>query len=181
MCLVMYCLLADQSRSRAALLGGNRSTQGNLGESCQTVVPRSVPSELPQGGCQTIPPCFCIAPSLQHKHMRGTWWRHRPRARLRGSAFHKLNRSWAYRGCRLGEASHPGPIEEEPARSATLHRVPMGGEAPRPCTIRMAPQGGVWIWIVHSHPPLLREAQRSLSHKMWRTSSCKVKLEGGGS
>ena len=28
---------------------------------------------------------------------------------------------------------------------------------------------------------LLREAQRSLSHKMWRTSSCKVKLEGGGS
>ena len=60
----------------------------------------------------------------------------------------------AYRGTRVGEASHPGPDEGEPPRLATINRVPVGGNAPRSCSIRLTPQGGAWIWIVHSSPPL---------------------------
>ena len=49
---------------------------------------------------------------------------------------------------------HPGPEGEEPLRVATIHRVPVGEKAPRSCSIRLTPQGGAWIWIVHSNPPL---------------------------
>ena len=159
------CLLLVHTCSQAELTGRHMRAQVRTWESCQTGVPSSTIFELPQGGCQTIPPCLCTALSLQHMHgiqpasslicsLQGTCWRRRPRARLRGSAFHKLNRSWAYRGCGLGEASNPGPNGGGPVRSVTIHRVPMGEEPARPCTIRMATQGGVWIWIVHSHPPL---------------------------
>ena len=54
----------------------------------------------------------------------------------------------------MGEASHPGPEGGEPPRLATIHRVPVGEKAPRSCSIRLTPQGGAWIWIVHSSPPL---------------------------
>ena len=55
---------------------------------------------------------------------------------------------------RVGEASNPGPEGGEPPRLATIHRVPVGDKAPRSCSIRLTPQGGAWIWIVHSSPPL---------------------------
>ena len=161
-CLFVCCLLLA-SCLQGGFTGRPISVQVQTWEPCQTGVPCHVASGMPQRFCKTALPCPCTVLSVNSLRsarpaslllcpLQGTRWLHRPRARLRGTLSHKLNRSWAYRGCRLGEASNPKPNEEEPVRYVTIHRVAM--EPPRPCTIRMAPQGGVWIWIVHSHPPL---------------------------
>ena len=62
-------------------------------------------------------------------------------------------------GVRVGEATNPGPPATgpdtpEPPRTHTIFRLAQGDEPERPCKIRLSPQGGVWIWIVHSQPPL---------------------------
>ena len=40
--------------------------------------------------------------------------------------------------------------EPQPARVRAIHRVPQGKDPARTCKIRLSPQAGVWIWIVHS-------------------------------
>ena len=116
---------------------------GDTGELRQTGDPTLTPSHR-LGHCQTD------SPSLQHGLLPHAWCRTgtcrtvRPGARLAGSAFARIVRTWGYRGVRVGEASHPGPEGEEPLRVATIHRVPVGEKAPRSCSIRLTPQGGAW-------------------------------------
>ena len=79
---------------------------------------------------------------LAHSSLRtGTCSTARPGARLIGSAFARIVTLWGYKGIRVGEASNPGPERDEPLRVVVIHRVPVGEEASRPCSIRLSLQG----------------------------------------
>ena len=128
---------------------------GSAKGSRQTVHPPFLMQQPSQGICQTVLPFQPPLPFAIYLHgVAGTSERRRPGARLSGSAHVRLDRTWGYRGQRIGEASHPGPPDQEPPRFVPVQRVPVGGEVSRQCTIRLTPQGGLWIWIVHSTPPL---------------------------
>ena len=163
------CRLPVRQRSAQCLIWGRLSLWPGTGRDSgstwhsgmcrggtrQTELATFFPPPLAQGPCQTVkPPSYASCLPSPPCSVTGTNVTERPRARLDGSATTRLLRLWGYRGCRVGEASNPGPEGPEPDRFVTIHRVPMGEEAPRPCTIRLFPQGGVWIWIVHSNPPL---------------------------
>ena len=126
---------------------------GNIGKLRQTDALIS-PPRARFGTCQTDPPCLQSRLLMQDCHHAGTSDTVRPEARLTGSAFARIVSNWGYRGVRVGEASHPGPEGGEPPRVTTIYRIPVGDKASKSCSIRLTPQGGAWIWIVHSSPPL---------------------------
>ena len=97
----------------------------------QTKLAISLSPHPSQGYCQTDRPLSRASwLRLNLCSATGTTDAPRPRARLDGSASTHLQRLWGYRGCRVGEASNPGPKSPEPDRVVTIHRVPMGEEAP---------------------------------------------------